>query len=51
MGALHRLMSFQAGALSAVPYLIALAVAALVVGWAATRTFRSRSQIGRSISV
>lgn len=40
MGALHRLMSFQAGALSAVPHLVALAAAALLVGWAATRTFR-----------
>ncbi len=40
MGALHRLMSFQAGALSAAPHLLALALAALLVGWAATRTFR-----------
>nr|MBA3583075.1 ABC transporter permease [Gemmatimonadota bacterium] len=40
MDALHRLMNFQAGALSAVPHLIALAVATLVVGWAAARTFR-----------
>jgi ABC-type Na+ efflux pump permease subunit len=40
MGALHHLMSFQAGAASALPHLIALAVAALAVGWAATRTFR-----------
>lgn len=40
MDALHRLMNFQAGALSAVPHLIALAVAMLVVGWAAARTFR-----------
>jgi ABC-type multidrug transport system permease subunit len=40
MGALHRLMSFQAGAATAVPHLIAIALAALVVGWIATRTFR-----------
>lgn len=40
MDALHRLMSFQAGAAAALPHLAALAVAALVVGWIATRTFR-----------
>ncbi|HUP02205.1 MAG TPA: ABC transporter permease, partial [Gemmatimonadota bacterium] len=40
MDALHRLMNFQAGALSAVPHVIALATATLVVGWAAARTFR-----------
>jgi ABC-type multidrug transport system permease subunit len=40
MAALHRLMSFQAGAASALPHAIALAVAALAVGWIATRTFR-----------
>jgi ABC-type multidrug transport system permease subunit len=40
MGALHRLMSFQAGAATAVPHLIAIAAAALVIGWIATRTFR-----------
>jgi ABC-type Na+ efflux pump permease subunit len=40
MSALHRLMSFQAGAASALPHLLALTVAALIVGWAATRTFR-----------
>lgn len=40
MDALHRLMSFQAGAAAALPQLAALAVAALVVGWIATRTFR-----------
>jgi hypothetical protein len=40
MAALHRLMSFQAGAASAVPFGIALAVAALAVGWIAVRTFR-----------
>jgi len=34
------LMSFQAGAASALPHLVALTVAALLVGWAATRTFR-----------
>ena len=40
MGALHRLMSFQAGAAAALPHGVALALAALVVGWIATRTFR-----------
>ncbi|HUE96853.1 MAG TPA: hypothetical protein VMN39_09345 [Longimicrobiaceae bacterium] len=40
MDALHRLMNFQAGALSAVPHVVALATATLVVGWAAARTFR-----------
>lgn len=40
MDALHRLMSFQAGASAALPHLVALAVAALAVGWIATRTFR-----------
>jgi ABC-2 type transport system permease protein len=40
MGALHRLMSFQAGASAALPHLAALALAALAVGWVATRTFR-----------
>ena len=40
MTALHRLMSFQAGAAAAVPHGIALAVAALAVGWIAIRTFR-----------
>jgi ABC-type multidrug transport system permease subunit len=40
MSALHRLMSFQAGAIAAVPHLVALVVAALVIGAVATRTFR-----------
>jgi len=40
MGALHRLMSFQAGPATAVPHLIAITAAALVIGWIATRTFR-----------
>jgi ABC-type multidrug transport system permease subunit len=40
MAALHQLMSFQAGAPAALPHLVALVVAALVVGWIATRTFR-----------
>jgi ABC-type multidrug transport system permease subunit len=40
MDALHRLMSFQAGASAALPHLVALVVAAFVVGWIATRTFR-----------
>jgi ABC-type multidrug transport system permease subunit len=40
MSALHRLISFQAGAIAAVPHLVALVVAALVIGAVATRTFR-----------
>ena len=40
MAALHRLMSFEAGAAAALPYGIALAVTALLVGWIAVRTFR-----------
>jgi ABC-type multidrug transport system permease subunit len=40
MAALHRLMSFQAGAAAALPHGIALALLALAVGWIATRTFR-----------
>ena len=40
MGALHRLMSFQAGAAAALPYLAILALAAAAIGWIATRTFR-----------
>jgi ABC-type multidrug transport system permease subunit len=40
MAALHRLMSFQAGAASAAPYGLALLIAAIVVGWIAVRTFR-----------
>lgn len=40
MDALHRLMSFQVGAVAALPHLIAIALAALLVGWIATRTFR-----------
>lgn len=40
MAALHRLMSFQIGAPAAAPHLAALVLAALVVGWIATRTFR-----------
>jgi hypothetical protein len=40
MDALHRLMSFQAGASAALPHLVALVVAAFAVGWIATRTFR-----------
>ena len=40
MAALHRLMSFQAGAAAALPHGILLAVAALAVGWIAIRTFR-----------
>ena len=40
MAALHRLMSFQAGAASALPHGIALLAAGLAIGWIATRTFR-----------
>ena len=40
MDALHRLMSFQAGASAALPHLVALVVAAFAVGCIATRTFR-----------
>lgn len=40
MDALHRLMSFQVGAVAALPHVIAIALAALLVGWIATRTFR-----------
>lgn len=40
MDALHRLMSFQAGAAAALPHLLVLVVGALAVGWVATRTFR-----------
>jgi ABC-type multidrug transport system permease subunit len=40
MDALHKLVNFGAGATSVVPHLLALVVAALVLGWAAVRTFR-----------
>jgi len=40
MDALHKLVSFGAGATSVVPHLLALVVATLVLGWAAVRTFR-----------
>jgi ABC-type multidrug transport system permease subunit len=40
MDALHRLISFQAGAASAVPHVLALSATALVLGWLATRRFR-----------
>ena len=40
MDALHKLISFRAGAASVVPHVIALFTAALVVGWAAARRFR-----------
>lgn len=40
MAALHRLMSFQAGAAAVLPHGILLAVTALAVGWIAVRTFR-----------
>ena len=40
MDALHRLISFHAGAASALPHVIALFLAAVVVGWFAARRFR-----------
>jgi ABC-type Na+ efflux pump permease subunit len=40
MEALHRLVSFEAGPASVVPHVTALALATVLVGWAATRTFR-----------
>lgn len=40
MDALHKLISFQAGSLSAVPNVVTLAVATLVVAWLAVRRFR-----------
>ena len=40
MDALHRLISFQAGAASALPHTALLVTAALVVGWQAARQFR-----------
>lgn len=40
MDAMHRLVSFQSGAASAVPHTIALFSAALAVGWLAGRHFR-----------
>lgn len=40
MDALHRLISFDAGALSALPHLLVLLASALLVGWYAGRKFR-----------
>jgi len=40
MGAMHKLISFQQGASSAVPHALLMAAAALVVGWIAARYFR-----------
>lgn len=40
MDALHKLVSFRAGAASAVPNVLALSVAALIAGWIASRLFR-----------
>lgn len=40
MDALHRLVIFQHGALSALPHVTALVLAALATGWAAARAFR-----------
>ena len=40
MDALHKLISFEAGAAAAVPYVITLVFAALVTGWFAVRRFQ-----------
>jgi ABC-type Na+ efflux pump permease subunit len=40
MDALHRLISFESGAASAVPYVIILLTASLAVGWLATNRFK-----------
>jgi hypothetical protein len=40
MDALHKLISFQSGALSALPNVIVLLIASGVVAWLATRRFR-----------
>ena len=40
MDALHKLISFQAGAMSAVPNVVTLIVATVVVAWLAVRRFR-----------
>ncbi len=40
MDAMHRLISYQAGALSAAVHVVMLLVASLGFGWLATRTFR-----------
>jgi ABC-type multidrug transport system permease subunit len=42
MDALHRLISFQAGAAAAVPHVVALLAASLLVGLLAVRRFRYR---------
>jgi len=40
MDALHRLISFQSGAESAIPHLLVICAAALVFGWLGARRFR-----------
>ncbi|CAN5307415.1 N/A [soil metagenome] len=40
MDALHKLISFQAGAASVLPHLAAMLTTALIVGWIAARRFR-----------
>ena len=40
MDALHKLISFHAGAMSAVPNVVTLIVATVVVAWLAVRRFR-----------
>jgi len=40
MDALHRIVSFQSGATSAVPHIVVLALAAMGLGWVSARIFR-----------
>jgi len=40
MDAVHKLISFEAGVLSAVPYTLALVLGAAIIGWLAARSFR-----------
>jgi ABC-2 type transport system permease protein len=40
MDAMHKLISFQSGAASALPHVVALLTAALIFGWFAARRFR-----------
>jgi len=40
MDAMHRLISFRAGAASALPHVLALFGAAVIAGWFAARRFR-----------
>jgi ABC-2 type transport system permease protein len=40
MGAMHKLISFQAGPMSALPHVLEMCAAALALGWLASRRFR-----------